>query len=193
MCGIVQLLQRAHSYFHRLRTHRRARLRRAATPRRLRHRAARWVRPLLQLASFSAPRPLSLTKVEAHVDPRIRADAPVLLTHALGNATADAAAEAAALRHPPWDPDAQQELDSTIERITFTLRIAALVLALRKSARHFHYQRLPTDRDVTMLPLNVAAPCESSPRHQSPPGALPRLSSMAMLQLLRSYPPRPRP
>ena len=100
----------------------------------------------------------SITKVKAHVDPRTVADDPVLLTHALGNATADAAAEAAALRHPPWDPDAQQELDSPIERITFTLRIAALVLALRKSARHFHYQRLPTDRDVTMLPLNVAAP-----------------------------------
>ena len=143
-----------HHCIHRLRRDRPRAGGRSAFPRRNRSHATRRARALLR-RSPATQLGSGRSLVKAHVDARAVADDPVLRVHAAGNEAAYAAAKAAALRHPAWDPTAQAELATTIERITSTLRVAAHILPRWRPANAFHYQRDPIGTPIH-LPTAVA-------------------------------------
>ena len=100
-----------------------------------------------ELARFFDTRPkrhlvTAIHKVKAHVDARTVAADETLRIHAIGNAAADAAAEAAALRHPPCDRLKRLELELAIERVAVALGLAARVLPLWRAASGFKFQRV---------------------------------------------------
>ena len=101
----------------------------------------------------------AIGKTKAHVDARAVADNDTRRVHAIGNSAADAAAKAAALRHPPWECFQQRELALAIERITVTLRVAANLLPLWRAASTFKFQRPGARGELSHSPrATVAAP-----------------------------------
>ena len=112
----------------------------------------------------------AIREVKSHVDAWAAANDKALLMHATVNTAANAAAEAAALRHPAWDSPAQVN----IERIARTLRVAAHVLPLWRGASTLHCRNA---RDGVIKP--TSPPRRPAPRRHAQVGALCRQNRLA--------------
>ena len=101
----------------------------------------------------------AVCKVKAHVDARTVTADPVLRTHALGNAAADAAAKAAALRQPTWDFIQKRSLEHDIRCVLGTVRVARTSFPLRTPPRAFTDARTRQCAVVSRAPTHpIIAP-----------------------------------